>query len=464
MNTADSKRTALQLPNIRRFIAFRVLFNSRLYYPVFTVVFLDFGLTLEQFAILNAAWAATIVALEVPSGALADIIGRKNLVVASAAIMVVELALLSFAPMGATTIVFYLFLANRILSGAAEAAASGADEALAYDTLKNAGLESHWPDVLEKQMRYQSIGFVVAMSLGALLYDYDLINGWLESATIDWRLSKEVSMRLPLVFTLLLGCGALIATLGMQEQRDPEAASDQGPAHPIRRAFAKTFEAGRWIAQTPAALIVILGAMLFDHVIRMVLTLNSQYYRLIELPEASFGFIGSALALLGIVMPRIGRGMARRFQPWQSYFILGGASLVGLWWMGRFTPIVGAVPMAILYAVFFLSSYFLSHYLNAIASSGMRATVLSFKGLSYNLAYGAIGLLYYAYVSFQREQAAGALESEQEVESFLFKEALRQFPWYFLVLFAAILIFAWLRRPRIEEAAKGGRGRPSPSD
>ena len=59
--------------NVRRFIAFRLLFNARFYYPVFAVIFLDFGMTLDQFALLNAIWAATIIFAEVPSGALSDL-------------------------------------------------------------------------------------------------------------------------------------------------------------------------------------------------------------------------------------------------------------------------------------------------------------------------------------------------------------------------------------------------------
>jgi MFS family permease len=74
-------KSALAIRNVRLFIAFRVFFNARFYYPIFTILFLDFGLTLEQFALLNAAWAASIVLLEVPSGALADTIGRRNLAV-----------------------------------------------------------------------------------------------------------------------------------------------------------------------------------------------------------------------------------------------------------------------------------------------------------------------------------------------------------------------------------------------
>ena len=156
-----------QVNNVRRFIAFRIFFNSRFYYPIFTILFLDFGLTLSQFALLNAAWAASIVFLEVPSGALADIIGRRKLMIAAGVLMVVEMAVLCFAPRGNPDLLFPVFMVNRILSGAAEAAASGADEAIAYDALKEAGLAHDWGVVLERQMRLGSMTRIFAMSLGA---------------------------------------------------------------------------------------------------------------------------------------------------------------------------------------------------------------------------------------------------------------------------------------------------------
>ena len=86
--------------NIPLFIAFRVLFNARWYYPVLAVLFLDFGLSVEQYALLNVAWAAAIVGLEVPSGALADQFGRKRMVVVAGSLMVVEMAVFAFAPTG----------------------------------------------------------------------------------------------------------------------------------------------------------------------------------------------------------------------------------------------------------------------------------------------------------------------------------------------------------------------------
>jgi MFS family permease len=165
------EKSPLKIRNVRLFIAFRVFFNSRFYYPIFTILFLDFGLSLQQFALLNVAWAAAIVLFEVPSGALADTVGRKTLLVFSAALMVVEMALLCFVPKGNVNLLFVVFLINRVLSGIAEAAASGADEAIAYDALKQHGHATEWPRVLEKLMRMQSIAYMGAMSLGAAVYD-----------------------------------------------------------------------------------------------------------------------------------------------------------------------------------------------------------------------------------------------------------------------------------------------------
>ena len=106
----QTTESPLEIPNIRPFIAFRIFFNTRFYYPVFTILFLDFGLSLEQFALLNVAWAITIVLLEVPSGALADVIGRRNLLIFAGVIMVIEIALISFAPMGSIPLLFVIFL------------------------------------------------------------------------------------------------------------------------------------------------------------------------------------------------------------------------------------------------------------------------------------------------------------------------------------------------------------------
>src|SRR5271156_2204742 len=84
--------------NWRRFVLFRVLFNSRFYYPVLAVLFLDLGLSATEYTLLNFAWALAIVFTDVPAGVLADRMGRKPLVVAASVFMVLEMSLLTLAP------------------------------------------------------------------------------------------------------------------------------------------------------------------------------------------------------------------------------------------------------------------------------------------------------------------------------------------------------------------------------
>jgi MFS family permease len=446
--------TPLKLPNIRRFIAFRILFNARFYYPVFTILFLDFGLSLEQFAILNAAWAATIVLLEVPSGALADTIGRRNLVIASTVIMILEMLLLIFAPIGQLPIVFYLFLVNRILSGAAEASASGADEALAYDTLKDLGMEKSWGRVLETQMRFQSIAFIVAMSLGAFLYDAERLNQFLSFLSLDLQISKPIAMRLPLFLTLCLGIGAFIVAIGMEEPESEKAARHKLRFSETRKtmgqAFAKTLATGKWILQTPAALVVILAGFLIDHIARMILTLNSEYYRQISLPEASFGLISAGFGLMGVFMPKLGRWLSENRRKSFNYCILGIATFCGLYGMSWFIPYWGVLPMILVYASISLTGFLVSSYLNTVTSSESRATALSFKGLSYNLAYGGIGILYSLLVyRLRQSQVAEGLDADT-IEASLFQQALGYFPGYFAVAFALVFTYAFLKRRSLD--------------
>jgi MFS family permease len=456
--TEKSPSSPFAIRNVRRFIAFRVCFNARFYYPVFAVLFLDFGLTLEQFALLNAAWAATIVLLEVPSGALADIIGRRNLLVLASVLMIAELVLLCLAPQDGGQLLFAIFLANRVLSGMAEAAASGADEAIAYDALIRDGRPEDWGRVLERQIRYQSMGYVIAMSVGAAVYDPELLNRCMTGLGLALHFDPETTLRFPLYLTLAMAVGALVQTLGMEDIALDKTAAKNGPddhTRTITRTFEMIFRAGRWILQTPMALCVILAGLLFDHVIRVVITLNSQYLRAIHYPEASFGLIGSGLALMGLFIPKIAEWMDARFRPASNFFAVATMAVVGLTGIAFFWPYFGLLPLAMLYPVMMFTNFFSSRYLNQITASEQRATVLSFKGLSYNLAYGIAGLLYALLLAFLRQHPAIiATVGDKDLETLVFENSFLCIPGYFILMLAVLIIVARQQMKRHTETPK----------
>ena len=209
-----------QIRNVRLFIAFRVFFNARFYYPVFTILFLDYGLTIERFSILNTVWAITIVCAEMPSGALADLLGRKLLLVLTTVLMITELSVIAFVPVSNIDFVFWAFLLNRVLSGLAEAMASGADEAIAYDSLIAEGNPGHWPRVLSVQMRVKALAGMVSTTLGALVYDPTIINTVLTWFGLQAGLDQQTTMRFPVYLTLILAVLAFWTTMQLQDEHD----------------------------------------------------------------------------------------------------------------------------------------------------------------------------------------------------------------------------------------------------
>lgn len=435
--------------NIQLFIAFRIFFNARFYYPVFTILFLDYGLTIEQFALLNTVWAVTIVCAEVPSGALADIIGRKQLIVATSLFMLVEMGIIAFVPITNINLVFWAFLTNRILSGLAEAMASGADEAIAYDSLAERNMADHWPTVLSLQMRLKSIGGIVTATIGALVYDPSMINrilDWLGSAA---TVTQQQSMRYPVYLTLILALLSTAVSCMFSETGEWAQPRDTGKGfcRNMMAALKITIQAGRWILRTPFALAIILFGMFYDHILRMVITMTSQYLRLIHLPEASFGLISAALSLLGLAVPKWCEKLVDRNSPRENMVILLVITVAGLLLMAGFYPYIGLAPISCIYAGIMMVSFFTSHYLNRITNSGQRATVLSFKGMVFNLGYGLIGILFAILMQRMRTQSAAIHPdwSGELIEQSAFIQAFGWFPWYTLCLFAVILLFCLFR-------------------
>lgn len=437
-------------PNIRLFIAFRVFYNARFYYPVFTILFLDFGLTLEQFTLLNVVWAMTIVLLEVPSGALADLFGRRRLLIATSVLMIAELALISFAPSTRPEWIFYLFLANRVLSGASEAMGSGADEALAYDTLVAANQDELWPQVLDVLLKVQQVGFIIAMTLGALAYDSSLLNQISTWFGANWQLTVQDTMRFPLLLTLGSAIVALRITLKMVEPPSSTPMERQGFFATSFTTTRLIINSARWIWNTPFALGIILFTMLFDHIIRLLLTLNSQYYRIIDIPEALFGVIGSSMSVMAYFIPPLAIYAATRFRPITNLVLMSIAMMIGCATFALTIPWYGVLPMALIFMVFMFNMYFGSHYLNKITPSSMRATVLSFRGLSFNLAYAGISLAYTAGYAYYKQHPTQPLDVEA-LERTTFITISQQFIWYFIVLFLMISLIVgiaqWHQNP-----------------
>ncbi|MBI4805695.1 MAG: hypothetical protein HY795_10730 [Desulfovibrio sp.] len=118
------------------------------------------GLSLSQAMMLNSWFMLWNVLLEIPTGTVADFLGRK-----------VSLALGSL--FGASAALVYVskpdilvFMAAEVVFAVSYTLHSGADEALAYDSMKAMGRESHSKSVLASLESYKLAGILLGTTIG----------------------------------------------------------------------------------------------------------------------------------------------------------------------------------------------------------------------------------------------------------------------------------------------------------
>jgi hypothetical protein len=305
--------------------------------------------------------------------------------------------LLSVAPLHGGIVLLLCCLANRVLSGMAEGMASGADEALVFDSLAERDRSGEWPRVLDQVMRWQGVGMVIAMLVGGAIYDPAFVGrlcsffGWSHS------FAQGTTLRFPVYLNLITALLTLSVALGLREPAGrtthvaPETKNAGGPEV---TAWHLVSTAGTWIVKTPVALFVITTGVMIDSVVRLFLTFSSSYFRLIEIPEATFGVIGATMGGLGLAVSPLARRMVASNSVAQNYGLLALTVLAGLVGVSCRWPYWGVLFILPLAGAMMALGYIVSYYLNAIVDSSHRATVLSFKGVAFNLGYGFISLIF----------------------------------------------------------------------
>ncbi|MFP6875162.1 MAG: MFS transporter [Verrucomicrobiales bacterium] len=423
--------------NARLFSLFRVFFNCRFYYPVYLVMFLEFGLSIAQFATLNLIWAVTIVLLEVPSGALADHLGRKKLVVASSILMITEILILILTPAGATS-VFWMFVINRVLSGTAEAAASGADEAMAYDSIPETTRQDLWGRTMKRTMIGISIGFVVTSITGALVYSPDFVNSVLHSLGLDPGMTKAHTLKFPLYLNLVTALATFFIAIRFEEKQTEQSSAGFDA---IRKSFSGTLRAGRWILKSPAATVLMLIGLFYDSIIRVFYTVSSNVYKLIQLPEWTWGFVGAVASVVGIGVALLCERMAKGCSASVNFTLVTVLTFAGCVALANPVPLWGVVLLLPMLTAMRFLQYFLSYYLNQVTPSEQRATVLSFKGASMNLAFGLLTQMFGVVTSQLLWSEKFASMPNPELAAFA--DTLTWWPGYFAV--GATLLFTLTR-------------------
>jgi MFS family permease len=136
-------------------------------YPLYAVMFGEYGVTPYQLSLLLSVWCLASVAVEVPSGALADKYSRRWLLVVAGVLKASAYAVWLVFPC------FWGFLAGFVVWGFGGALRSGTSESLLHDTLREWKSDHEFTKIYGRGRAAGSLAIVVAMAMGAWLIRYD---------------------------------------------------------------------------------------------------------------------------------------------------------------------------------------------------------------------------------------------------------------------------------------------------
>lgn len=153
------------------------------------VLYLAFrGMSLIEIGILESIYHITGLILEIPSGAIADLYGRKFSVIAGRVLNFISCILMI------TANGFYDFALSFILSSAAMNLNSGAAEALIYDSLKELGEENKYKKIWGQTAFIMSVSQGIAILLGGILADINFLYAYMLGGAIQ-LIALMVSMK-----------------------------------------------------------------------------------------------------------------------------------------------------------------------------------------------------------------------------------------------------------------------------
>ncbi|MFC3990123.1 MFS transporter [Actinoplanes siamensis] len=334
--------------------------------PLTTLLPLDRGLTIAQAGLVAAVQGVTVLVLELPTGGLADALGRRPVLLIAGAVNLVSLTVMSLADS------VTLFAVAWFLQGIFRALDSGpldswfVDEALAAD--KEADIETG--------LSHSSVALSLAIAIGALL-----------SGGLIWLgpIGPLSALTVPLIVALALSLLSTVAVaLLMTEERPARgmtawAASVRGVPVAIGSALRLARRSRVVFALIMVEVLWSFGMVTFEKLMPVRLSevlADKEGAAALMGPVSSAGWAASAAgaALIPVLVRRIGA-------PWTGFVlrILLGLTIVG---MGLLAGPAGVITGFLLtYAVHGASSPVHMGLLHRQAEGEYRTSLLSLNSM-----------------------------------------------------------------------------------
>lgn len=346
--------------NIARLYGIKISKWFNLVMPVVVLFYQDNSMGMQEIFILKSIYSLAIVALELPSGWMADVWGRKKTLLLGAVLGSAGFLMYSFS------YGFWAFVAAEIVLGAGHSFVSGADSAMLYESLK---ADKKSDQYVKHEGRITSAGNFAEALAG-------IAAGFLAA----------ISLRTPFYFQFIVATLAVPAALTLKEPLVKAATTGQS-AKQMFLAIKNTL-----LKETDLRVSILLSSATGTATLTFA-WLVQPFFKAVELPVEWFGILWTALNLSVGVSSAFAYRFEGKFNRKKEVFFIVFLLALGYFLSGTFILREGLIFLFVFYLVRGMATVVFKNYINLYTPSEIRATILSVRNLIIRISFAVIGPL-----------------------------------------------------------------------
>lgn len=335
------------------------------YHPVITLYFQQRGLNFVQ---INSLWAIIIGTMslsEVPTGIIADKIGRKYSIIIALALQLSGEVIYIFANN------YLLFALVSVIAGLGFAFSSGCFEAMIYDSLKEEGREEEMQKVAGLNNSFGQLAIIIG----------SFVCGFIAA---DLEMDSFISL---IIITACSVGIALLVSFFLKEPSTEYKRSEQS-------SFMLLKDSLQLLKINKSLQKIIILSLLATPFVNYLLNFYPPYFVQAKVPGVWFGIALSVAALLGVLTSKyaylleknlgVNKGvLVATFTPGILYILMAAI----------FHPLISVILFVISYSSMNIQKPIFADYTNRHIESRNRATVLSTISMFSGIYIALMGLI-----------------------------------------------------------------------
>ncbi len=339
--------------NVPIMAATACLMWGRFFIPVLALFYIASKVSLTQFSIIMSVFSLSILLLEVPTGVIADLLGKKKTLILSRSFYVMEIFLLAFFNG------FWIFLVAKIISGFGVSLSSGTTSAMLYDTLKKQGRAKEHKRINGFITTLSNVFMAVVFIIGAFLF--------------------SINYKLPAIVSLPIISVGLVLTFFLEEPYITKKKLN------IHNYFKHMKEGISYFRKSNFVKHLAFLSFFTSAAIVISLSMSSAYFEKILIPVSLIGVIAFASSMITAFISKKAHKWEDILKEKKSIFIIQFFVVIGIVLMSLMLPYWGLLFYFIIPFIYGFEQIVFSDYLNRNIKSSHRATLLSLNNMFGNL-------------------------------------------------------------------------------